>query len=168
MSPRNIFLISSRNTEAQRSHFAIFVPAAEHPDRGTLIQAVGAPMTGYVLELKRNYAPKDDSTEKYRMIEIGHVDSTKIIDSSSGVKESDGIPRGEIEFAASEIPTPGIGDNYLAPVNDITNKRCQEWTMEFVRHLVGKHLIEPEAIQIVQSQRDPSSHGIGLQPTLRR
>ncbi|KAJ6134499.1 hypothetical protein N7523_000821 [Penicillium sp. IBT 18751x] len=168
MSLRTIYLISSRNTEAQRSHFAIFVPAAEHPDRGTLIQAVGAPMTGYVIELKRNYAPKEDSTEKYRMIEIGHVDSTKIIDSSSRVKESDGIPKGDIEIAASEIPTPGISDNFLAPVNDMTNKRCQEWTMEYVRNLVGKHLIEPEAIQIVQSQRDPPTHAIGLQPTLRR
>lgn len=124
MSPRTIYLISSRNTEAQRAHFAIFVPAAEQPDRGTLIQAVGAPMTGYVLELKRNYSPKDDSTEKYTMIEIGHVDSTKIIDSSSRVKESDGIPKGDIEIAASQIPTPGISDNFLAPVNDVRIVTC--------------------------------------------
>ncbi|KAJ5117217.1 hypothetical protein N7448_004159 [Penicillium atrosanguineum] len=168
MSPRTIYLISSRNTEAQRSHFAIFVPAAEQPDRGSLIQAVGAPMTGYILELKRNYSPKDDSTEKYTMIEIGHVDSINIVDSSSKVKESDGVPQGNIETVASQIPTPGISDNFLAPVNDMTNKRCQEWTMEYIRHLVGKRLIEPEAIQIVQSWRDPPTHAIGFQPTVRR
>lgn len=81
-------------------------------------------MTGYVLELKRNYSPKDDSTEKYTMIEIGHVDSTKIIDSSSRVKESDGIPKGDIEIAASQIPTPGISDNFLAPVNDVRIVTC--------------------------------------------
>jgi hypothetical protein len=50
----------------------------------------------------------------------------------------------------------------------MTNKRCQEWTMEYIRHLVAKHFIQPEAIQIVQSRRDPPTHGIRLQPTLRR
>lgn len=49
-----------------------------------------------------------------------------------------------------------------------TNKRCQEWTMDFVRHLVSKSLITAEAIQIVQSKRDPPNHGIGLQPAGRR
>lgn len=40
--------------------------------------------------------------------------------------------------------------------------------MEFVRHLVSKGLIAAEAIQIVQSKRDPPNHGIGLQPAARR
>jgi hypothetical protein len=40
--------------------------------------------------------------------------------------------------------------------------------MEYIRHLVSKRLIEPEAIQIVQSRRDPPTHGIGLQPAIRR
>lgn len=43
-------------------------------------------------------------------------------------------------------------------------KRCQEWTMEFVRHLIAKGLIAADAIQIVQSKHDPPTHGIGLQP----
>jgi hypothetical protein len=119
MPSRLIYLITSRNVKAQRSHFAIFVPAAEQPDRGTLIQAVGAPMTGYILEFKRNYSPKDDSTEKYEMIEIGHVDSENIVDSTSGVKESDGIPKDNLEIVASQIPTPGMSENFLAPVNDV-------------------------------------------------
>lgn len=49
-----------------------------------------------------------------------------------------------------------------------TNKRCQEWTIEFVRYLVAKGLIAAEAIQIVQSKRDPPNYGIGLQPAGRR
>lgn len=40
--------------------------------------------------------------------------------------------------------------------------------MEFVRSLVGKGLLDSEAIRVVQSKRDPSSHGIGLQPALPR
>lgn len=40
--------------------------------------------------------------------------------------------------------------------------------MEYVRHLVAKGLIAADAIQIVQSKRDPPTHGIGLQPAARR
>jgi hypothetical protein len=40
--------------------------------------------------------------------------------------------------------------------------------MEYVRHLVAKGLIGAEAIQVVQSKRDPPSHGIGLQPAGQR
>lgn len=81
---------------------------------------------------------------------------------------TDSTPRGNIEVAASQVPTPGISQNFMAPVNDTTNKRCQEWTMEYVRHLVAKGLIGEDAIQIVQSKRDPPTHGIGLQPAVRR
>ncbi|KAJ6155902.1 hypothetical protein N7470_006468 [Penicillium chermesinum] len=52
----------------------------------------------------------------------------------------------------------------MAPVNETTNKCCQEWTMEYVRYLVAKGLIGEEAIQIVQSKRDPPAFGIGLRP----
>lgn len=40
--------------------------------------------------------------------------------------------------------------------------------MEYVRHLVAKGLIGVDAIQIVQSKHDPPTHGIGLQPAVRR
>jgi hypothetical protein len=40
--------------------------------------------------------------------------------------------------------------------------------MEFVRYLVCKGLIVAEAIQIVQSKRDPPNHRIGLRPAVRR
>ncbi|KAJ5156606.1 hypothetical protein N7492_009409 [Penicillium capsulatum] len=167
MTPRTISLIASRNAEAQRAHFAIFVPAAASPDQGTLIQAVGAPMMGYMLEFKRNYALAD-SVERYTIVPVGDIDSTNIVDSTDGVKTSDSVPRGTLEVAAAQIPTPGISENFLAPVNDTTNKRCQEWTMEFIRALVGRGLLESEAIRVVQSKRDSASHGIGLQPALPR
>lgn len=49
-----------------------------------------------------------------------------------------------------------------------TNKRCQEWTLEYIRHLVSKRLIGSEAIQVAQSKRDSPSHGVGLQPAIPR
>lgn len=39
--------------------------------------------------------------------------------------------------------------------------------MEYVSHLVAKGLIDEEAIEIVQSKRDPPTHGIGLRSVAR-
>ncbi|KAJ5591839.1 uncharacterized protein N7459_002208 [Penicillium hispanicum] len=167
MMPRTISLISSRNAEFQRAHFAIFVPAQADPNHGTLIQAIGAPMTGYVLEFKRNYSPAD-TTEPYTLIPIGDVDSHHIVDAITQEKRTDCTPVGNIELAASEVPTPGISENFLAPVNDNTNRRCQEWTMEYICHLVSKNLIDSDAIRIIQSKRDPPTHGVGLKAAVRR
>ncbi|OOQ89258.1 hypothetical protein PEBR_17055 [Penicillium brasilianum] len=168
MTLRTVHLIASRNAEAQRAHFAIFVPADAAPEQGTLIEAVGAPMAGYMLEFRRNYSPSNDSIENYEIIPIGEIDSANIVDDDSGIKRADADPRGDIEIVASQIPTPGISENFLAPVNDTTNKRDQEWTMEYVRHLVGKRLLGSDAIQIVHRKRDPPTHGLGFQPSLRR
>ena len=138
-------------------------------------------MTGYFLEFKRNYSPAD-TEEPHTVIPVGNVDSAYIVDSTTEEKRTDYTPSGKLEIAASEVPTPGISENFLAPVNDVssnflelgnelltpnlcwktTNKRCQEWTMEFIRHLVSKRLIDSEAIRIVQLKRDPPTHGIGL------
>ncbi|CAI7643085.1 unnamed protein product [Penicillium glandicola] len=160
MATRTIYLISARNTSFQRAHFSIFVPSATNPDRGTKIHAVGAPMAGYVLEFKRNYNPSIDPHDQ--TFEIGQVQSSNIVDSPDAAPSIDSTPRGRIELAATQTPTPGISQNFMAPVNDITNKRCQEWTMEYVRHLVAKGLIDEKAIEIVQSKRDLPTHGIGL------
>lgn len=36
--------------------------------------------------------------------------------------------------------------------------------MDYIRHLVAKDYIGADAIQVVQSNRDPPTHGIGLRP----
>lgn len=119
MPPRTIHLLTSRNSSAQRAHFAIFIPATATPNQGTLIQAVGAPMTGYILEFERNYNPATDSLERYTLFPLGEVDSAHIVDAEDGVKSSDASPRDEIERVAASIPTPGISENFLVPVNDV-------------------------------------------------
>lgn len=187
MATRTVYLISARNTSFQRAHFSTFVPSAANPDRGTKIHAVGAPMAGYVLEFKRNYNPSLDPHDQ--TFPIGQVHSSDIVDSPDAAPSIDSTPRGKIELAATQIPTPGINQNFMAPVNDVrnmilyggivrsglsshsnfqtTNKRCQEWTMEYIRHLVAKGLIDEEAIEIVQSKRDSATHGIGLRSVTR-
>lgn len=184
MTSRTIYLIASRNSPHQRAHFAIFVPSERDPETGTLIQVIGAPMGGYGHEYKRNYSPAN-TPERYTMWPIGQVLSSNIIDTPPEQGPStEYTPKGNIEIAASEIPAPPKCENFLAPVNEVrlhsffslyldadreillktTNRRCQKWTMEFLRHLVSKGLIGAEAVDIVQSKRDPPTHGISLRP----
>jgi hypothetical protein len=51
----------------------------------------------------------------------------------------------------------------LTNFNQTTNRRCQEWTTDYVRRLADLGYIEEGAIDIVESRRDPPSHDIGLQ-----
>lgn len=115
---RNIFLIVARNAPSQRAHFAIFIPSASDPERGTLINAVGAPMVGYKLEFERIYSPALRH-QPYEMISIGRDDSSNVIDYTDPVTSIDSEPRDNIQRAAAEIPPPRISQNFIAPVNDV-------------------------------------------------
>jgi hypothetical protein len=109
-----------RNNPSQRAHFAIFVPSAAEPKRGTLIHAVGAPMAGYILEFKRNYSPIL-TQQRHETFPIGQVYSSNIVDATDTAMTKDSTPRGNIEVAASQVPTPGISQNFMAPVNDVNS-----------------------------------------------
>ena len=37
--------------------------------------------------------------------------------------------------------------------------------MDYIRRLVESHILQPDAIELVQAERDPAGHGIGLRPT---
>ncbi|PWY73076.1 hypothetical protein BO94DRAFT_538956 [Aspergillus sclerotioniger CBS 115572] len=168
MPLRTLYLVSSRNSPGQRAHFSFFVPSAAFPNIGTSIHVVGAPMMGYELEFKRNHNSSSNE-EPYEMVSIGQVDCHHIADSSGDRNMLvDHTPRDNLEVAASQVPPPRISENFMAPVNDTINRRCQEWTMEYVHHLIARGLLGEEAIQIVQSKRDLPAHGIGLQPVARR
>jgi hypothetical protein len=119
MATRTIHLISFRNAPSQRAHFAIFVPSAANPQQGTLIHAVGAPMAGYILEYKRNYSP-GLTQQRHETFAIGQVHSSNIVDSTGTAITKDSTPRGNIEVAASQVRTPGISQNFMAPVNDVS------------------------------------------------
>ncbi|PLN82765.1 hypothetical protein BDW42DRAFT_166106 [Aspergillus taichungensis] len=168
MAMRTIYLVSDRQASFQRSHFSLFVPSAADPTMGTVIHVVGAPMAGYALEFKRNHSPAS-IPHSHEICPIGQVASAHIVDSTdaAAAPSIDCQPKGDIEIAAAQVPPPGISENFLAPVNDTTNRRCQEWTVEYVRHLASKGIIDASAVEIVQSRRDPPGHGIGLQPAGR-
>ncbi|KAF2679983.1 hypothetical protein K458DRAFT_393261 [Lentithecium fluviatile CBS 122367] len=65
-----------------------------------------------------------------------------------------------MEIVATQVPAPGKSEDWFAPVNDTTNRRCQEWTMDYVRCLVTVGYIDSAAVSIVQSKRDPPAHGV--------
>ncbi|PGH12743.1 hypothetical protein AJ79_04104 [Helicocarpus griseus UAMH5409] len=161
MAPRTVYLIASRYAPTQRAHFAILFPSAFNKDIGTLINVEGAPMLGYQLEINCKYSPAA-TTEPHISYPIGQIESQHIDESTENAIESS--PTSAVERVASQVPPPGISQNFLAPVNETTNKRCQEWTTEYIRRLADLQYINVSAIQIVQSKRDPPSHGIGLQP----
>lgn len=121
MPTRTIYLTKSRTSRSQRAHFAIFVPSPSNPSKGTLINAVGAPMAGYMLEFKRNDCPETTQQGHCEFFSIGEVDSSHIVDAAEdGVASTDSEPRGKLEMAAARVRTPGVSENFMAPVNDVS------------------------------------------------
>lgn len=119
MAPRTVSLIAYRTASTQRAHFAIFVPSAVNQGVGTLIHVVGAPMAGYRLEFKRNY-PVDLTQQPHTKYPIGQIDSQYIADATNDTTSSDSTPKCAIELAASQVSPPGISQNFMAPVNDVS------------------------------------------------
>ncbi|KAL2827407.1 hypothetical protein BDW59DRAFT_57240 [Aspergillus cavernicola] len=166
MSSRTIYLITSRVSSRQRAHFAVFVPSATDLQTGSLINVVGAPMIGFAHEFKPGYSPSH-STEPYEIYPIGQVDSSHIVDWPDGMCRRDTSPAGDIEVTAFQVPAPRISQDFMAPVNDTTKRRCQEWTMDYIRHLVAKGYIElnqfslsnPSAI-LLATELDYSPYGL--------
>lgn len=120
MAPRTVSLVSYRNSSAQHAHFAILVPSSSDENRGTLIHVVGAPMAGYSLEFKRNYDIAL-TTQLYTIYPIGQIDSQHIVDSAAGTTSKGANHNGgAIEVAATQVAPPAISQNFLAPVNDVS------------------------------------------------
>lgn len=119
MAPRTINLVAFRPSPRQRAHFAIWVPSAANTQVGSLINVVGAPMVGFILEFKRAYNPALTRTD-HEIWPIGQVDSSHIVDfPNPGGVIIERIPRGNLEIAATQVPPPGISANFMAPVNDV-------------------------------------------------
>ncbi|KAF2650382.1 hypothetical protein K491DRAFT_139372 [Lophiostoma macrostomum CBS 122681] len=167
MATRTLYLITYRRVLRERTHFAIWAPYKEEGGTGTLIQVLGAPMAGYGLEFKRAYSPAA-ADEPKEMIPLAKIDA-QLLGHWTGTPSTDSTPRGNLESIAAQIPPPGISRNFLAPVNDTTNRRCQEWTMDFLRRLVAVGYLDNSVIDTVQAQRDPPDHGIfSLQGGLKK
>ncbi|KAK5123974.1 hypothetical protein LTR85_002171 [Meristemomyces frigidus] len=177
MSRRPIYLAISRLNRSQRAHFAIFVPNEADADKdpndrdvtckGTLIHVVGTPMTGFVHEFKRNHDCGQAQPPR-TVVNLGSVDAAHISKPSYKTPSGDDIGWGALDKIALQVAAPRKSEDSLAPVDDLSNRRCQEWTMDYLRRLVEKGYIQSEAIAIAQSERDAPTHGIGLRSAGQR
>lgn len=130
MATRLVWLAKSRNSKAQRAHFAVFIPNTAHaaqdpndrsiPCLGTQIHVVGTPMTGYVHEFKRNFDAAS-SPDIERLVRLCEVESSIVVDPESDAGFStDSAPRGRLDREALRVPAPGRNENFMAPVNDVS------------------------------------------------
>lgn len=130
MASRPIWLVKCRQSKAQRAHFALFIPnasdAQKNPNdkavecRGTIIHVVGAPMAGYKHEFKHFFDCRA-SPDVQEVIRLGSVDEHYIQDSD--VESIDGNALGILDKEALKIGPPGVSQNFLAPVNDVSPRR---------------------------------------------
>ncbi|KAG9228964.1 hypothetical protein BJ875DRAFT_216096 [Amylocarpus encephaloides] len=114
---------------------------------------MGTPMAGYMLEFKRNYSPTM-TQERHETYPIREVLANNIVDSTDNERSRDSKPRDNLERAATWVPPPRISENFRAPVNNTTSRRCQEWTTDYVRLLVDNSIIAEGALDVVQDKRD--------------
>jgi hypothetical protein len=163
---RTLHLVVYPKQVSQHAHFGIRVADKEGGDFGTLIHVVGSPMTGSALQFRRRYAPKDDDRHP-RVLRVGEIETQHIHD-YEGERGEDITSKGSLEGVAAQIQPPRPSENFRAPINDVsvfffrmfafiltgqtTNRRCQEWTMDFVRRLVAVVYLDESLIKVVQSQ----------------
>jgi hypothetical protein len=81
-------------------------------------------MAGYRLKFKRNYSP-GESQQPHTMVLIGEVDVQNIVDSATTTRSTDSTPKDNLENAASQVPTPRVSENFMAPVNDVSSTDLQ-------------------------------------------
>lgn len=70
-------------------------------------------MVGYQLEIKRDFVPHDE-VGTVRLVGLGETAKGNVVESE------DDIPRGNIELVASGLPPPGISEDFMKPVNDVS------------------------------------------------
>lgn len=152
--------------------------------KGTIIQVVGEPvMQGYKLEFKRN-CDCETAHPVQKLVPLGYVDGKDVTGLSIDIEEqgfsTDSTPRSSLERVAAQIPPPPRGQDARAPINgvsackryfdvarrsdgdvlQVTTKRCQEWTMEYVERLKDQGLVSPGAPEGVSAERDPPTRSI--------
>ena len=125
MSNRHIWLAKFRTAPSQRAHFAIFIPNADEVNKdpndrtasckGTLINVVGTPMSGYVHEVKRNCSCTA-AADLDRLIRIGSVN----LDNTAEEDSTDETDTVALEKIALQLPAPRKNENFLVPVNDVS------------------------------------------------
>jgi hypothetical protein len=136
MATRSIQLVRYREASSQRAHFAIFVPDVGIPGQGTLIHVVGSPMTGYSLEFKRQYN-LEATNRRHDTVTIAQVPAQHVAILPDANLSRPDLPRTNLEQVACEIQPPGPSQNFMAPIDGVSEQifqlRKRRVDLHFVR-----------------------------------
>lgn len=150
MQSGEVHLIQYRQVSWQRAHFAIYIHQSSsstvEADAGTLINVIGNPINGFVHEIRPDYNLAREELKH----EVTYLTTIDVSNLDTMIK------------IAQAIEPPRRSENFMAPVDGVKNRRCQEWTTEYVQALVNDGLFGLDVARLVQSKRDPPEHGIGL------
>ncbi|KAF8606902.1 hypothetical protein BDV93DRAFT_520521 [Ceratobasidium sp. AG-I] len=136
------------------AHWAIWIPRANDPQTGKLLNAVGDPATGFVHEFQRNFCPERVSSGNISIILLSsRVEASHIVDGDEAEDSTiDAVALDDIERVALTIPPPvkslnsvGQGGS-VRPGRRVAIKNCQTWLRELVVALVEEKILETSAI----------------------
>ncbi|KAH7407336.1 hypothetical protein BKA64DRAFT_412750 [Cadophora sp. MPI-SDFR-AT-0126] len=153
---RQIYLLvfpaaaNASRVNGSRAHWAILIPQAGSETKGTVIQVVGTPFTGYGLEFKRGY---DCSVTRraYHKMPLALVKEEHIQDvAATRPNEVDVTPRDALETEAKKIDPPTASPE---PLNPRVGKRCQDWTLEYIQWLISRGYMTSEALTVLDAAK---------------
>ncbi|KAF2225527.1 hypothetical protein BDZ85DRAFT_316700 [Elsinoe ampelina] len=175
-SPQHLplYLAKYQPTPSQRRHFGVFIPYPSHahhdpndkttPILGCQMHVIGNPMSGFVHEFKRAFNPFAEGEKCEKLVLLGYINGSLCSDGHNGGGEvvRERVPRSGVEREAVGVEAPRGGQDVLERVDGVKNRRCQEWTMEFLKRLVVKGWVEGDVVEVAEGERDEPGFGVGL------
>ncbi|KAG8631132.1 hypothetical protein KVT40_000272 [Elsinoe batatas] len=159
-----LYLAKYQPTPSQRRHFGIFIPYPSHADHdpddrpapilGSQIHVIGNPMSGSVHEFKRAFNPFAKGERCEKLVLLGFIDGEFCSDGPEGVEGvvRDHVPRSRVERKAVRVEAPRGGRMCWRGWMRGKNRRCQEWTMDFLKRLVEKGWVDEGAVRVAEGR----------------
>ncbi|CAE7145615.1 unnamed protein product [Rhizoctonia solani] len=130
------------------SHWALFIPKVGKPELGTVIHVTGDAHKGFVHQFKRNYN-HTTSSRASRLIPLGKVASSNIVDSQSDTESEDQSPTDTLEEIALAVPAPekSLVSPSASKGTRVPVRNCQTWMYDYVAALVARNILEASAVE---------------------
>jgi hypothetical protein len=120
---RKIFLLKYPAPPKQRGHFAIWVPSDGNRNIGKIVQVLGTPFTGFVLDIQRDF-DLGKAQPKPVVIELGSIaDEHDADDNIRHLPDTEAAAVGKLESVARTVTPPGPSKNPLI-ADSVGSKFC--------------------------------------------
>jgi hypothetical protein len=94
-----VFLVVYPERGNVPAHWGMLVPSQNGAEQGKMIHAVGAPFTGYTVEIKPSYDLGKTKKRNFK-VSLGYIDAAKL---------------GYLEEVAKSVKAPGVSKKPLDP-----------------------------------------------------